>query len=96
MRNEGGTGDLLHIHLLFFGISLFVYFVTRSQTKLSLIKKYHKSLTESSANGLTNLSVFMGMIIIDLIFIVSRISRDVSIKHKFCDVVCLMITVLVL
>ena len=47
-----------------------------------MIKKYQRSVTESSANGLTNLSVFMAMIILHSIFIVALINRNVSIEAQ--------------
>ena len=83
MKNEGGTSELLAIPIIGFVISLLVYWVIRSQTNLSMIQKYHKSVTESSANGLTNLSVFMAMIIIYLLVIVGNISKNVSKEHYF-------------
>ena len=79
MMNEGGTGELLYTHLIFFGISLLVYWVTRSKGKLSMIKKYQTSLTESSANGMTNLSVLMCLIITGLLYTVCYMAVDVSI-----------------
>ena len=80
MMNEDGTGELLYTHLIFFGISLLVYWVTRSKGKLSMIKKYQTSLTESSANGMTNLSVLMGLIITFLMYIVCYWGVNVSIS----------------
>ena len=79
MMNEGGTGELLYTHLIFFGISLLVYWVHRSKNKLTMIKKYQTSVTESSANGMTNLSVLMGLIITFLIYTVCYWGVDVSI-----------------
>ena len=63
-----------------FSISLLVFWVVRSKSKLSMIKKYQISVTESSANGLTNLSVFMAMVILHSIFIVALLNKNVSIE----------------
>ena len=93
--NEDGTGELLSIHIICFSISLLVYWVARSNNKLSMIKKYQKSLTESSANGMTNLSVLMGMIIIYLLLMVSLLGLDVSIEHQFCQVWSILAVVVV-
>ena len=63
-------------------ISLLVFCVVRSKSK-SMIKRYQRSVTESSANGLTNLSVFMAMIILHSIFIAVLIKQNVSIELLF-------------
>ena len=86
MRNKAGTGELLAIPIFCFIMSLLFFWVIRSQRNLSLIQKYHKSITESSANGLTNLSVFMAVFIINLLIFVSGIFREVSIIYQanFC------------
>ena len=91
MKNEAGTSKLLAIPIICFVISLLVYWVIRSQTNLSMIQRYHKSVTESSANGLTNLSVFMAMIIIYLLVIVGKISKNVSKMHFFSNIVQLLL-----
>ena len=78
LRNEAGTGELLAIPLVGLISSLLIFWLVRSTTRLSMIKKYHRTITESSANGFINISVFIVIIIIYLFFIVNSIMGNVS------------------
>jgi hypothetical protein len=78
MSNEAGTGELLAIPLFGLIVSLLIFWVARSTTKLSMIQKYHRSITVSSANGFIKISVFIVIIIINLLCIVSSIRGNVS------------------
>ena len=78
LKNETGTGNLLVIPLFGLVISFIIFWVIRSQPNISMIKAYQSGVTDSSANGLTNLSVFMAMVIVFLMLEVTFISRYVS------------------
>jgi hypothetical protein len=79
LRNEAGTGDLLVMPLFGLVTSLLIFQVARYTTKLSMIKKYQRSITESYANGYLNISMFIAIIIIYLLVIVGSIIGNVSI-----------------
>ena len=64
-----------------FLLSLLVYWIARSQKAVSRLKEIHKTVTESSANGLTNLSVFMAVAIIYFILLLAIVSI-IGIEYK--------------
>jgi hypothetical protein len=76
--NMGGTGELLVIPLFIFASSLLVFWIARSKNGMSTIQRIHKSVTESSANGLTNLSLIMTVVIIYLILFVGKVNRSIG------------------
>ena len=78
MSNEAGTGELLAIPLVGLIVSLLIFWVARYTTNISMIKKYHRSITESSANGFIKTSVFIVIIITYLSVIVVSIIGNVS------------------
>jgi hypothetical protein len=71
-----GTGVVLYaIPLFIFVSSLGIYWIARSKKGMSTIQRIHKSVTESSANGLSNLSLVMAMVILYFIFIFGGVGR---------------------
>ena len=64
MKNKSGSGDLLLLLIVVCCITLVVFWVVRSRKRRSTILEIQKSVTESSANGITNLSLVMAMVII--------------------------------
>ena len=79
----GGTGELLVIPLFIFASSLLVFWIARSKNGMSTIQRIHKSVTESSANGLTNVSLMMTVVIIYLILFVGKVNRSIGILLFF-------------
>ena len=67
MKNESGTGETLLLPLVCVTASIFVSWLIRSATVLSMIKNYHRSIAESSANRMTNLAVVMVLFFIYVI-----------------------------
>ena len=91
MSNQSGTGALLLIPLLGLGISTIVHWAVTTRKKVTMIQKYHNSVTESAANGKSNFLVFAAMVMVFLVSIGTSIARTVS-----SDRTCLFITILVI
>ena len=68
--NKSGTGETLLLPLVCLTLSIFVSWLIRSATVLSMIKKYHRSIAESSANGMTNLAMVMVLFLIYVIAVI--------------------------
>ena len=66
VENRTGTGGLMILN-----VALVALLLVRSQKPLSLIKKIHRSVIDSSANGLTNCSLIM---IVFLCFLFSLVA----------------------
>ena len=64
MQNKSGSGDMLLLLIVVCCITLVVFWVVRSRKRRSTILEIQKSVAESSANGITNLSLVMAMVII--------------------------------
>ena len=64
------------IPLVIYGSSVLLYWLSRSKTKVSMIERIRKSVTESSANGLTNLSLFMAVIFVFMIVFSSKMTGN--------------------
>ena len=64
MQNKSGSGDLLLLLIVICCIALVIFWVVRSRKRRSTILEIQKSVAESSANGITNLSLVMAMVII--------------------------------
>ena len=78
IQNLNGTGELMTTSLPILGISLFVLWVVRSHRRESRIQEIQRSVTESSVNGLTNLSLYMAMVVILLLLLAGIVSFVVS------------------
>ena len=77
LKNEAGTGYLLAIPLVSLFALLLLLCLVKSRSKLSLIKKYQRNITESNANGYISYYAFLFIIIGYLIFIVGSIRGKV-------------------
>ena len=77
LKNRAGTGETLALPLVCVTTSIFVFWLIRSATVLSMIKNYYRSLAESSANGMHNLSVLMILSIIYIIGVVGSLRGNV-------------------
>ena len=90
-RNEAGTGDLLAVHLFSLSILLLLLWFTKSRSKLSMIKKYHSNVTESSANGYISYYALILLILVDCIFIVGSIRGKVCIADNGINIILLLL-----
>ena len=63
-------------------MSLVVLLLVRSQKTLSRMKRIHRSVTESSANGITNVSLVMVVFFCFLFYLVAIVST------KLCLYAC--------
>ena len=79
LKNEAGTGDLLAIPLFSLIGTLLLLWLVKSRSKLSMIKKYQRNITESNANGCISYYALIFLSILDLVFIVGSIGGKVSI-----------------
>ena len=77
MQNKSGSGDMLLLLIVVCCITLVVFWVVRSRKRRSTILEIQKSVTESSANGITNLSLVMAMVIIVSIAFSSLVSNHI-------------------
>ena len=77
LKNEAGTGDLLAITLFSLIGTLILLWLIKSRSKLSMIKKYQRNITESNANGYIIYYACIFLIIVFLIFIVGSIRGKV-------------------
>ena len=82
MIEKGGTGELLVYPLVGLLISFIVLMVIRSQSKRTLIQKYHNIVSDSPANGRTHYICIIAFFIIGLSVAVGSNIRTVSIIDK--------------
>ena len=78
IQNLNGTGELMTTSLPILGISLVVLWVVRSHRRESRIQEIQRSVTESSANGLTNLSLLMAIVTIFLLILAGIVSFSMT------------------
>ena len=76
LSNRKGTFELAVIPLVIYVSSVFLYWLSRSKPKVSTIEKIRKSITESSANGLTNFSLIMAGICVFMILFISKLTGN--------------------
>ena len=75
--------------------SLLIYNLVRLKTnKLSLIHKYQTSITESSANGLTNIATSVVMLVITILCVGSYKSLEVGMVLISSTVIIFVVTAL--
>ena len=95
LRNQSITSSILTIPLLTMVCSLLIYNLVRLKTnKLSLIHKYQTSITESSANGLTNIATSVVMLIITILCVGSYKSLEVGMVLISSTVIIFVVTAL--
>ena len=84
IQNRGGTFELLTIYFMFIAMSLVFFLLVRSRKTVSRIKEMHRNVTESSANGFTNLSLITAVVAIYLLLLVAGVSsRDLTNRIRY-------------